>query len=277
MRLGTTQPAVSRTLQALEDDLGVCLLSRTRRKVEMTPAGMTLLRRAEAILNDLDKALVETKRVAEGSAGEIKIVYSGSFGVGMLPEAVAQLRRAHPDVRIAIMPLNTREQITALRNQRVDLALSPMPSPVEDLEIETLSAAPLWAMLPAEHHLARNTADGDSLPLAKLMREPTIILSRQSEPMIYNMYMRLCTEANVEPNIAFEVDYLDATLALIAAGLGISYAPASVRKLSHEGVVYRGVEPSLDTAVSMMWNPANLSPAARLFLDRVRGLIGSPS
>jgi DNA-binding transcriptional LysR family regulator len=133
-------------------------------------------------------------------------------------------------------------------------------------EIPRLTAEPLVAVLPVSHRLAT----ADALPFADIAMEPMLVLPRRTEPTMYEAYRRLCLAEGFEPNVAVDVDQLDAVLAFVAAGLGVTLTPASVNRMKFEGVVAVPLAPGVLSGVTVVWDPERLPPAAAALLCEVR-------
>lgn len=267
-RLHLAQPAVSAAIRELEIEVGAVLFDRTRRRVALSVAGVHLRPAVEDSLATLERGVHGARRAALGETGRVTLQFTAMSALSPLPSALARFRRSHPEVQVVIEQRGTLDQLDALRAGRCDLAFTVMPGDVGALATATLTAEPLVAILPVHHPLATAPA----LPFAAIVKEPMLVLPRRTEPTMYEAYRRLCAAEGVEPNVAIEVDQLDAVLAFVAAGLGITLTPASVSQVRFEGVVAVPLTPTVLSGVTIVWDPERLPPAAEALLREVRGV-----
>lgn len=272
-RLHVTQPAVSQALRALEREVGARLLSRAQRRVALTPAGEFFRERAERAMGELERAAAEARRAGAGEIGRLRLAFTTVSALGPVPAAIAEMRRRYPDVQISAASLGTREQIEAIRSGRCDIGFTVKADSSPGLSVEVVTDEPLLAILPARHRLAARR----SVRWQELSGEPVILMSRAAEPSLHALYERLCAESGRPPAVAFEVDHADTMLSFVAAGLGISHAPAAIRALAPEGVAFVPLLPRVRAGIAAMWDPASASPATRHFLSVLRASRGRSS
>src|SRR5688572_22435187 len=154
-RLGISQPPLSQQIRALEAEIGVELLRRTKRVVRLTPAGEVFLQSSRKLLRDVEDSLDVTRRASRGEVGSLQLGYAPGAEIELLPRVVRAFYRKYPDVDVRLVPLHTREQLDSLRQGRIDAGLLLLPAAAEGLEIRTLRREPLVVVLPREHPLAR--------------------------------------------------------------------------------------------------------------------------
>src|SRR4051812_12451920 len=120
-KLRVAQSAVSQTLRGLEEEMGVVLLSRTKRHVSLTPAGAQFLEYARASLSQLEQGTAAARHVARGDEGELRLSFTLMSALTLLPRAVAKFQKAYPRVRLVISPGGSVEQLEAIRQGRCDV------------------------------------------------------------------------------------------------------------------------------------------------------------
>lgn len=268
LKLRIAQPAISTAIRELEEELGVVLFHRTRRQVSLSDAGAHFRPAAEEALALLERGARAARRAALGETGRVVLQFTAMAALSDLPAALARFRAARPEVQVVVEQRGTLDQIEALRAGRCDLAFTVMPGEVGQLSTLALTLEPLVAVLPATHPLA----DAETLAFSQIAREPMLVLPRRTEPALNEAYRRLCLDAGVEPNVAMEVDQIDAVLAFVAAGIGISLTPASIRRLRFDGVVTVPLDPTVPSGVTILWAADRLSaPAAALLEEVTRG------
>lgn len=267
-RLHVAQPAVSQTVKALEEELGVQLFDRSRRSTRLTAAGSVFLEESQAAMERLRRAGQMARQVAEGERGRLLLGMTTVSTLSPLPEAILSFQQRYPNVAVKVEQMGTTEQCRALSLGELDVGFTVMMGEFRGLVSEALTEEPLMAMLPASHRLAATR----SVALHSLLEEPIILMTQQREPSIHRAYHRLCEEAGCPPRVVLELDHLESMLAFVAAGMGVSLAPAAALRLRLDGVVGRPVTPAFPGGISFVWNPQQLHPVTARFLDLVRAL-----
>jgi DNA-binding transcriptional LysR family regulator len=273
-RLHVSQPPLSQQIRALETELGVTLLERNRRRVELTAAGAALLAEARAILAQVDHAVELTQRVARGEAGALAIGFVGSAMYGRLPDVVRAFHAERPSVDLRLREFPTAEALAALADGRIDVGVV-RPGKVEaGVEIDVVQREEVLAALPDRHRLASRT----SLALGDLGGEAFVLLARREAPGLFGALDAAMSEIGVAPREVQEVSELRTVLGLVSAGVGVSLVPASVASGERSGVVFRpltGRAPTVELALA--WRAGDASPALAAFLELARtGLRGPP-
>ncbi|MDX2093780.1 MAG: LysR family transcriptional regulator [Kofleriaceae bacterium] len=268
-RLHVVQSAVSQTLRAIEDELGVALFTRTRRSVALTAAGEAFCAHARRALTDLEDARRAARHAADGLTGRLVLRFTLMTALTVVPRALARFRREAPGVAVEIHQQGTAAQLDELHAGRADGGFVTYLHAIDEpLALACVRREPLMALLPARHPLARRR----EVRLADLATQPLIALDRRAEPRIWDDFRAGCQHAGFAPEIAFEVDQTETLLAFVAAGLGISFAPDHIGMLRFPGVVRRPVTPRIPSGTCMVWNRERLSPAAARFLNLVRAM-----
>jgi DNA-binding transcriptional LysR family regulator len=240
-RLHIAQPPLSQQIRALEHDLGVDLLVRTTRKVELTAAGAAYLRRAVAILDAVDEAGEQARRIAEGTEGQLAIGCVGSATYSLLPALVRSLREALPNVDVSVRgEMLAPAQLSALAAGEIDLALLRPPVARSGLVVETVRRDPLLVALPAGHALAarREVSVGD------LHDEEFIAHAGRGRSVMSSVLTAICADAGFVPHVRHEVAETSTLVTLVAAGLGVAVVPDPTAALDIAGVCYRPLTPS---------------------------------
>ncbi|MCJ2121643.1 LysR family transcriptional regulator [Methylobacterium sp. J-077] len=234
-RLNMTQPPLSRQIQVLERILDVQLLERTSRSVRLTAAGRSFLPEAQRILRLAETATHVTRQVAAGRAGVLKLGFTAASAYDFLPRLVTALRRALPDVTLALREMISRDQVEELLAGRIDAALVRPPVTHPDLIAVRALAEPLVAALPAGNVLAVR----EHLTPGDLAGEPLVGYAPNEARYFHDLVQGLLAEAAVEPPIVQRLTQIHAILALVRAALGIALVPAAAERLRFEGVVFR--------------------------------------
>ena len=263
-RLGMQQPPLSQQIKAIERELDVQLFRRKARGVELTDAGAAFLEDARATLAQLDRAVETTRRTARGEQGRLCIgVTSTSSFHPLVARAIRAFSEACPKVSLTLEE-SPEQRIARGSAQRADgCRVHPHRARrPEGLVIHPLLEEPMVVALPSAHPLAKGAKDA-AIPLKRLAAE-TFILYGPPGTGMYDTIIAACHAAGFNPNVGNlgastqQAPRIGSTLSLVAAGLGITFVPASLQRMNIEGVAYRRVK-------------AAAPPTARLSLASRRG------
>ncbi|MGI8334789.1 LysR substrate-binding domain-containing protein [Actinomadura scrupuli] len=235
-RLNMAQPPLSQAIRQLETDLGVELLHRTTRRVDLTDAGRSYLARARKILSEVAEAAHEARRVAAGAVGHLAIGCVGSATYSLLPALSRGLSLELPGVDFSFRgEMLVPDQVAALRTGEIDLAL--LRPPIADLSLSVLPLRRdrLVVAAPADHPLAGLRHVG----VTDLRDADLIVHSADRRSVMYDVVLGLFRDAGVEPRIRHEVGETSTLITLVAGGLGVAVVPEPVTALALEGVVFR--------------------------------------
>jgi DNA-binding transcriptional LysR family regulator len=255
-RLNLVQQALSTQIRQLEDELGVQLLRRTTRNVELTEAGRELLPHARAILDAVSTAFERTRRTAAGESGLLAISFTPTLVDETLPLLVAELHRRYPDVTLQMCEMWQAEAVESVKAGRFDVGLARCPTLTGDLECATLRHEPIGVILAADHGLAAACP----VPLAALARLTLTIWPRTLSPGFYDEVVGFYRFNGFEGPIQ-EFEYLSsgvfnadpAARAEIAGGRGFSVAFATQFDPVPDGFVWRPVAPAPLVPVHLFW------------------------
>ncbi|MBA3518571.1 MAG: LysR family transcriptional regulator [Rhizobiales bacterium] len=239
-RLGMQQPPLSQQIRALERELDVQLFLRKPRGVALTEAGRALLEDARAVLAHLDRALETARRTARGEQGRICVGMTPTAPFHpLVPRAVRAFRETFPLVFLTLEESLSDGLLERLRGERMDVAFirNAVPDPA-GLVVTPLLDELMVVALPCGHALAAEGEDDTALPLRSLASE-TFILYGPPGSGIYDRTIAGCHAAGFSPRVGQLAPRITSTLGLIAAGLGIALIPASMQRMTMDGVVYR--------------------------------------
>ncbi|NUS27420.1 MAG: LysR family transcriptional regulator, partial [Streptomyces sp.] len=230
-RLGIAQPPLSQQIRRLEDKIGAPLLVRPPGPVALTPAGHALLPAARQALAALTDGLAAARAAAAGRTGTLRLGFAASLALTLLPELLRTYVDHHPQVRLDIREMTTAPQLTALREGDLDVGLlREPPSDDPDLSFRTVLTETFVAVLPRAHPLAAHrTVTPD-----QLAEHPFILLPREAGPGLHDRITDLCA-----PRVTQHATEWQTVCALVETGLGVSLAPASIRRIRLKGVAFR--------------------------------------
>lgn len=271
-RLQITQPALSRQIRSLEAELGIELLRRTKRTVELTEAGATFLVEVRKALQQLESAIQIAQRVARGEIGCLRIAFAPSAMHTVLPKILKQFCDRYPNVKLELTELCTLDQVNRLQTDIIDVGFLHPPIDVSFLKLFPLPAEKLVVALPQTHPLARQK----HLSLKSLAGEPFILHPRYEGPVLYDQILTLCRKAGFEPRIVHEEVKHQTRVGLVAAGIGIAFVPESAQQFGLAGVSYCTlVDESPELQLALAWQRENLSPVLREFIQVVQRLVNT--
>ncbi|MDA2893218.1 LysR substrate-binding domain-containing protein [Mycolicibacterium sp. BiH015] len=270
-RLHMAQPPLSQQIRALERELGVTLLTRSTRTVGLTDAGRAYLGRAIDILDAVDAAAEQARRIERGTEGRLAIGCVGSATYSLLPSFVRALRRTLPDVDVNVHgEMLAPAQIDALRSGAIDIGLLRPPVLDPDIVVETLRRDPLLVALPSDHPLR----DREVLDIVDLRAEDFISHAGGGRSRMGEVLAALCAEAGFVPTIRHETEETSTLVTLVAAGLGVALVPEPTSGLDVPGICYRPLSPQLAESARIDLIVAHLrsSPLISNAVEVLRGL-----
>ncbi len=234
-RLHMAQPPLSQQIRQLEAELGVTLLSRTTRRVDLTPAGAAYLERARDILAAVDAAADEVGRVAAGRTGRLAIGCVGSATYSLLPALARTLRAELPDVDFGFQgEMLSPDQAAALRDGTLDLALMRRIEDSGGLTIGEIRRDRLLVAVPKGHRFAARRR----LRLADLDGEDLVVHVGGGRSAMNATVLQLFESVGLEARVAHEVGETSTLVTFVAAGLGLALVPEPTAALAVPGIVY---------------------------------------
>jgi DNA-binding transcriptional LysR family regulator len=272
--LRVAQPALSRRVQDLEDEIGVDLLKRSSRGVVLTAEGKALLERTRHILKLADESVEHVRALARGEEGELRIGYAPSPTVEILPPALAAFQKAFPRVRVLLHDFSEQELIEGLRNGKLELALMPRGTGLQSvgLEFETLRSYPICVAVAPAHRFARVK----TITLEMVAAEPMIGFNRKEYPEYYVILERLFGSLGIKPRIAVECDSASSLITEIETGRGVAIASPILKHASGKRLFYRpltGTTEVTSVGIARATN-GDVTPAGEKFCELLRKTSG---
>ncbi|HEY0327963.1 MAG TPA: LysR family transcriptional regulator [Rhodopseudomonas sp.] len=276
-RLHVAQPALSRTLRDLEREIGVSLLRRTTRLVELTDAGKAFLAECRLAQDHLDRAVETARRTAAGVIGELRVAYMDFAINGRLPELIRAFQRYHPEIRLELSFMPTSHQQTALLERRIDVGFMIGAFDHELVDSYAFDEDRYVALLPITHP----RSNVQSLTLRDLAEEKFVLGNGENWTAFRNRLFGLCQARGFFPQIAQEASSSEGIFGLVAAGVGVSVYSSCVRNLQRRGIVIRPLDDVGSTLpVSAVWGRQEQSASLqhfKAFLHNVWGHRGAAS
>ncbi|CAI7979087.1 LysR family transcriptional regulator, benzoate and cis,cis-muconate-responsive activator of ben and cat genes [Frankia sp. Hr75.2] len=270
-RLHMAQPPLSQQIRQLEAELGVELLQRTTRRVDLTEAGRAYLHRARAILAEVDDAAHEARRVAAGAVGHLAIGCVGSATYSLLPDLSRQLSAELPGVDFSFRgEMLAPDQVEALRAGEIDVALLRPPVADVSVTMTILRHDRLVVAIPHDHPLARAAR----VRPMDLRGADLIVHSAERRSVMYSVVLRLCHNAGIEPRIRHEVGETSTLITLVAGGLGLAVVPEPVTALALDGVTYRPLtQPAASVELAVAHRADRTEPHLTRAVDAIKHVV----
>ena len=261
-RLAIAQPALSRQIQQLEQELGTPLLRRTQRRVELLPAGALLLERSRQIQQDLARALADTRRTGAGDLGTLALGFIHSSTYGLLPAIIGRFRRLYPGIQLELHELPITAQHAALVRGTIDLGLLRVQAAPAGLEVVPVMPDPFVLAVPAQHPLAARTR----VRLKAIAGEPFVMFSKDGAALFHERIQAMFEQAGVLPDIAQHATQIHTVIGLVGAGLGVAIVPASGRNLHPRNVRFVEIADKAEPVhVALAWRRGHETPVIRSF------------
>ncbi len=269
LKLHVSQPALSRQLRDLEDELGFKLFDRSARSVRLTEAGRVFLTEARAVLQRADEAVAAARALADGSRGELHVGYAPSPTVRILPPTLRAFQLKMPHVRVKLHDLSTEEMLTGLREGKLQLAflVRPNRAMLRGLRFEELARDTMCVAVPPGHALAR----ARSVNAMRLSREPLVVFSRKEYPEYHELIEALLASSGARPKVAEEHDSATSLIAAIESGAGVALVPHSFSCFVGPRLKLISLTPEPEPlSIGAVWLPERLSAAAETMLKAAR-------
>jgi DNA-binding transcriptional LysR family regulator len=270
-RIFITQPAISRQLLDLEQQLGFSLFERLPRGLQLTPAGEYFHGEVQKILDDLDNAVLSAKRVAGGRLGHLRLGFVENAGWdGFMPSALRAFQAELPDTSLELLPANSPVQLQAIEEGTLDggfiYAFKPL---VTACEVLTLVNHDVVLAIPASWDIP-----GDVVELKQLAQLPFVTFPRHVYPAYHDCLLGACQQSGVSLRIVQQEQTESAILALVSSGVGAAIVnsanagrpPALVRFLKLANF-------SISMPLSFAFQPGNRNPLLQRFVHTLQGMI----
>ena len=270
LRLRVVQPALSRQIQDLEQEVGFKLFERLPRGVKLSPAGKLFLEDARRILQDVNEAAARAARVARGQSGTLRVGFSENASWrGVVPESLRRFREIQPDAELQLQPLPSLEQLEAIRSGRLDAGFV-LDMPKADPELERLRVAiqRIELAVPTGHPLTKLK----ELRLRDLTDASFVWFPRRASPALYDRLMRECFRGGLKsPRIVQDALNEATILSLVATGLGVGWVLGTARWRCPKSVVITSVvDLNVPLLLALAWRKDNKSPLLASFVAEVQ-------
>lgn len=271
-RLAIAQPALSRQIQQIEQELGTPLFRRTQRRVELLPAGEVLLERARSIQQELARAVSDARRTGTGELGRLSVGFIHSSTYGLLPSIIGRFRRQYPGIELELHEMPITVQHTALVRGTIDVGLLRVQQAPAEIEVVPVLPDPFVLAVPADHPLASRKR----ARLRSVAADPFVMFTKSGAPLFHERVRAMCEQAGFAPNIVQHATQIHTVVGLVGAGLGVAVVPASGRNLHPRQVRFVEIADRAEPLhVALAWRRGHETPVTRAFLRVTQEAVAS--
>ena len=225
--LNLSQPALSLQVKALEDELGVQLLSRNRQGTVLTEAGQAFREDAAVALEKLEFAKRKAQWASAGKLGHIRIGFISTAGFEIIPTLLRRFRKSYPDVEFSIRNILTGAQLEMIYDGLLDVGFVRLPiENRKEIEVTTVHREPFVAILPSWHSLSTKK----EIRLRELRGNPFVMYEREYAPGFYDLLTKILSDAGVVPKVVQTAGEMPTLISFVDAGVGVSIVPASAAR-----------------------------------------------
>lgn len=260
-RLHIAQPPLSRQIQQLETELGTTLFDRDVRPLCLTPMGRLLYDQANQLLSRVEEMRAMMSRAAKSSRRRFVMGFVASTIYARLPALIRQFRKAAPDVDLRLVEISSIDQITALKEGKIDVGFGRIRFDDPAVRRIILREEKLIVATPLAHPLALATGP---IPLAQVAEYPQILYPNQPRPSYADQVLSLFRDNGLHPAIAHEVRELQIAVGMVAAEEGVCIVPESVRQSRTDDVRYLEIAENVSSPIIMSHRSNDRSPELAL-------------
>ena len=264
-----SQTAVTQQIKALEEQIQVTLFTRSKRRVELTPAGKVFLSEARTIIKNINDAIEKTQQFANGLFGTLSIGILIGYEKNKLQQYLKKFSHTYPNISMEICTNEMTEHLNLVKDNLMDLAfvINPENQPLKDFEYKTVERYSLVALLPPDHPLYNE----DYIDLIDLQNEKFIFVKETGDEygqksMIQNRYR----EAGFVPNVVQRSNDLNTIESMVASNMGVSILPSFcvIDTMIENDIAIVPINEIQDRIeVVVVWNKNNTNPALEKFIS----------
>jgi DNA-binding transcriptional LysR family regulator len=269
-RLHLAQPSLTRQIKDLEAEIGVRLFDRTGKRISLTQEGESFLLDARRLVAECAQSVLAVQRLSRGEAGQLNIGYVANIYHDLLPATLGAFRKACPRTALNLFDMTPAEQYHALEGRKIDLGFVPFRSHSNGSDLQSASVG--------QDNIMVAVAEGN--PLAQKPKidlkdlEPMFFvgMSKRTYPGSHEWLIHACREAGFTPKVLQDADREPSIISFVAAGLGVALLPEQIRRLPHEGVIFRPLRQSLIADSWAVWRGNNSSDCLKQYIQIVKKL-----
>ena len=264
-RLHISQPPLSRQMMNLEEELDVALFDRSKRGVQLTPAGSLFLSEARKVISAVDAATTVARRAGRGEMGQLTVGFFVAATYAVLPRVLRHFRQHSTDVNLVLKDMELPKVLEGLIEGEIDVGFLRPPITDRRISVEVLLREPFVAVIPDGHKFIRRR----QLHLRDFADEQFVMFAPKWS-VTYAQIVNACYAIGFQPRIVQEARRAETVIGLVSSGTGVALMPSTAQLLAMPGVSFRKVGglPMSETAVA--WRRDNSSALLETFLEAAR-------
>jgi DNA-binding transcriptional LysR family regulator len=261
--LHLSQPALTKQIRKLENELGSPLFERGRHGTSLSMLGVYFLREARSVVGKFDQLVTHSRQAVSGESGLLRIGF-GFHTLELVPPLLVTLRKDSPAIDVTLRDMSTSEQAAELHAEQLDLGFMRLPvgpgfSVLRVVEDRLMLVSSAESSLP------------EKLPLKQCRDEPFVLISDQRSPGFHNHVLMLCAKHGFHPRIIQQVTDFRTALALVRAGMGLSVIPQSFSSPPFAGIRYHTLrDADARWSVGAAWRKGDTNPLLHRFLSLLK-------
>ena len=272
-QLRVAQPALSRQVHDLEEEIGVDLLQRSSRGVTLTAEGKLFLEEVKDILMRADESIEKVRALARGEYGEIHVGYAPTPTSELLPPALAAFQKAAPRVQVVLHDLAGDEMNAALREGTLHLAITAQSgtgAAITGVTYEEMRQYAFCVAMPPGHRFAKRK----SVSLAEVAAEPLVALRKRDYSEYHVILEKIFSPSKLRPRIAVEVDGANTLITGVESGRGVAVVTELFHRITGDRLLYRPITScTAAQSVGIAWaTHGDVTPAGEKFREILRGV-----
>ncbi len=274
-KLHVTQPALTRQIKNLEEEIQARLFDRVKGHVSLTEEGKSFLINARRALALIAESVQELQRSGRSESGQLNIGYVANTHCHLLPASLAEYRRVHPQVALNLFDMTCAAQLDALKTGHIDLGFVGMRESLMStgLQGECIARYEVLVALARKNPLSTKS----SVRLKELENLFFAGLSEDAYPGSREWIRRICSQEGFAPRILEELNGQPAVLRFVADALGVALLPEQITVLPHRGVVFRPLKPRVTIESCIAWRPDNSSTLLARYIEIVKKMVIKPT
>jgi DNA-binding transcriptional LysR family regulator len=266
-KLRIAQPSLTRQIKNLEEEIGVRLLDRTKLQVRLTPEGQSFLVDAKRVLELSEEIVESVQHFSRHEFAPLNIGYVANSFYDLLPVTLASFQRSFPTVPINLFDMTCGDQFHALQDGRIDLGFVGLREPIEErgLQFRPIASYDTVVAIAKNDALAKQSL----IKLKELEPMFFIGMSEASYPGYRRWLTQTCRKVGFSPKVLQDADIERTVIQSVAVGLGVALLPDQMKKLPHDSVVFRELNPPVKTESCIAWKTDNPSVALKAYVNIV--------
>lgn len=263
--MNISQPPLSQQIKQLENEIGVKLINRTSRSVELTPQGLFLKKEAKAILERLEKAVKTTRAIASGESGMLSVAFVVIVTQTRFPELIQEYRSKWPDVSLDIMEMSTMKQLELIKKGELDIGFVICNGQNFNGMCKHVFLKDKYLIALPENHPLKTEKE---ISLKDLKGETLIMFKREDHPELFDAITESFARSGASPEFVQETNSRITALALVSTGMGVCPVSSPAQKLRKEGIIYKPIkDPFPELEVAAVWSGTETSPQLESFIN----------